>query len=251
MRRETLLAWLLVGCAHGEPPCSQPTATAPRRLVSACATPQSAAVAPSTTASPPGSSTTPQPTPSAAPPSLANAEPKGPALDPEAALLALASPQLVDAQGQPLPPTDERPAASSPSLQARVELLCRALVSNNSEQAKAAFFPVIAYQQVKAVAKPERDWKFRLLANFARDIAKYHRRVTQHDPARARCELSIPLDQSRFMKPGSEGNRLAYHRVLRAKLLVKEPGRPDVPFVVTSLISWRGEWYIVHLDGFE
>jgi len=32
------------------------------------------------------------------------------------------------------------------------------------------FFPLGAYQQVKAIANPESDWKHRLVAHYARDI---------------------------------------------------------------------------------
>jgi hypothetical protein len=53
------------------------------------------------------------------------------------------------------------------------------------------------------------------------------------------------------MKPGSEGNKLGYWRVLRAELRCREAQGRERILEVTSLISWRGEWYAVHLHGFK
>lgn len=53
------------------------------------------------------------------------------------------------------------------------------------------------------------------------------------------------------MKPGSEGNRVGYFRVLRARLRAEDERGKEHTFEVTSLIAWRGEWYVVHLNGFK
>jgi hypothetical protein len=53
------------------------------------------------------------------------------------------------------------------------------------------------------------------------------------------------------MKPGKEGNRLGYFRVLRSTLRFRLVNGTERAFELTSLISWRGEWYVVHLHGFE
>jgi hypothetical protein len=53
------------------------------------------------------------------------------------------------------------------------------------------------------------------------------------------------------MKPGKEGNRVGYFRVLRSKLRIGLPEGRERTLELTSLISWRGEWYVVHLSGFD
>ena len=53
------------------------------------------------------------------------------------------------------------------------------------------------------------------------------------------------------MKPGKEGNRLGYFRVLRSRLRFRLASGKERSFELTSLISWRGEWYVVHLHGFQ
>jgi hypothetical protein len=53
------------------------------------------------------------------------------------------------------------------------------------------------------------------------------------------------------MKPGSEGNKIGYWRVLRSKLRYADAEGNQQSLEITSLISWRGEWYVVHVNGFE
>jgi hypothetical protein len=53
------------------------------------------------------------------------------------------------------------------------------------------------------------------------------------------------------MDPGKEGNKLGYYRVTRSKLRYLDAGGTEHTLGLTSLISWRGEWFVVHLDGFK
>jgi hypothetical protein len=158
---------------------------------------------------------------------------------------------LFDSAGEPLPQTEARPDASSPAFRERIAHLCQAIVGGVPADAHDAFFPLVAYKQVKAVADPERDYRLRLLSHFDRDILEYHHRISRR-PGPYRCgELTIPERQARWMKPGSEYNRLGYFRVLRSHLQVVDAADKAISLEVTSLISWRGEWYVVHLNGFE
>jgi len=161
------------------------------------------------------------------------------------------APPLFDAQGEALGQTDERPTLSSPSFQKRIAAVAQAIISGEVEPALPAFFPLVAYQQVKDVAKPERDYKFRLLANFKRDITEYHRALGSA-AAESKFEgVTVSEKDAKWMAPGSEGNRLGYFRVLRSRLRFTLPTGRTRDFELTSLISWRGEWYLVHLHGFK
>ena len=51
-----------------------------------------------------------------------------------------------------------------------------------------------------------------------------------------------------LLATGEESNKLSYWRVYRTTLHYTEDGQ-DMSFPVTSLISWRGEWYVVHLGA--
>jgi len=209
----------------------------------------------------PASAIEPVPAPESPPPvptvSAANAAPAesdaGPparadlSASPEHAL----SPPLADERGKPLDQTDQRPTVASLSFQKRVQAVARAILSGEVEPALSAFFPLIAYQQVKDVAKPERDYRFRLLANFKRDLLEYHHALGAA-AAESKFEgITVAERDAKWMPPGSEGNRLGYFRVLRSRLRFTLPTGRSREFELTSLISWRGEWYVVHLHGFK
>ena len=47
------------------------------------------------------------------------------------------------------------------------------------------------------------------------------------------------------------GNKLPYHRVTRSKIKWLDADGKERTFELTSLIAWRGEWFVVHLNGFK
>lgn len=160
-------------------------------------------------------------------------------------------PPLLDDAGAPLPQTEDRPRTDSAWFEDLGPALWRAILADDPSLALPHFFPVVAYQQVKAIADPARDWEARLVRLFGRDVHRYHQRL---GPERDRLRfeaLEVPDARATFMKPGSEGNRLGYWRVLRSQLVYRDARDRTLRLEVTSLISWRGEWYVVHLHGFE
>jgi len=129
--------------------------------------------------------------------------------------------------------------------------LADSILTGDPEPARATFFPLVAYAQVKDVQKPERDYRYRLMAHFERDLAQY-RKLLGKDAERAEfLGVSVPDARVEWMKPGKEGNRLGYFRVLRSSLRFRLANGDERTFELTSMISWRGEWYVVHLHGFE
>jgi hypothetical protein len=114
------------------------------------------------------------------------------------------------------------------------------------------FFPLGAYEQVKDVASPSADWKHRLVAAYAHDIHALHGRLDAADgatPARL-LGLDVPEARARWVEPGEEYNKIGYFRVFGSKLRYEVDGAPRV-FEIKSLISWRGEWYVVHLNAVQ
>jgi hypothetical protein len=160
-------------------------------------------------------------------------------------------PPLRDESGKPLPQTEELPSFESPSFQRRLELLYQAIVKDEPALAAPAFFPLIAYEQVKAISQPARDHKVRLLAAFAKNIHDYHRQLGKDPTAAKLLRVSPSTLAPRWMKPGTEGNQLGYHRLLRSRLKIADARGTEHDFEITSMISWRGEWYVVHLNGFK
>ena len=128
--------------------------------------------------------------------------------------------------------------------------LWEAIATDDVDRAIPAFFPVTAYAQVKAIPNPESDWKRRLVANLARDIHRLHERLGAHAGDASFAELDVASERARWVEPGDESNKLGYWRVYGSKLRYDVGGSPGA-FDVSSLISWRGEWYVVHLSGFK
>jgi len=161
------------------------------------------------------------------------------------------APELLDASGRPLPQTEEEPSVGTERFRSRIDLVARAILADDPVPATPAFFPVVAYRMVKAIQDPDRDWKARLLANFARDVHEYRRRLGRDASAAQFAGIDVPQDRARWMKPGSEGNKVGYYRVLRSQLRFTLSNGREQSFELTSMISWRGEWYVVHLNGFR
>jgi hypothetical protein len=160
---------------------------------------------------------------------------------------ASAPAQSGEASGR-LPQTHARPEPSGEAFDARVRALFDGIAQDDVDRAMPFFFPLTAYSQVKAIANPAADWKARLVAHYARDIHALHAKL---GPGAARARFvaaDVPMDRARWVEPGEEYNRIGYFRVYGTKLRGEMDGAP-VSIDVTSLISWRGEWFVVHLTG--
>lgn len=132
-----------------------------------------------------------------------------------------------------------------------MKLLFRAIQTDDPKVAMPAFFPVVAYEQVKAIPKPAADWNARLVSAFERDIHAAHKELGNGAMSATVVGMDVPEEKSKWMPPGSEGNKLGYYRVLGSKLRYLDGGGGAKAVEVMSLISWRGEWYVVHLKGFK
>ncbi len=162
----------------------------------------------------------------------------------------LAPPPVVDTDGKPLPQTEDEPGVANRLFEDRMNRLWQAIVANDPEKVRDFFFPVEAYSQVKAIEKPERDWKYRLWKNFERDIRSYHRRLGKNRAGAKLLELEVRT-KPKWMKPGKEGNLIGYWRVTRSFIHYETSEGKKRRFDLTSMISWRGHWYVVHLHGFK
>ncbi len=151
-----------------------------------------------------------------------------------------------------LPQTNDKPSADTAPFMARMQALWAAIVTDDADKAMPAFFPETAYEQTKAIAHPESDWKRRLVRNFRRDIHALHVEVasTGVGTSARLVRIDLPDKRAGWVKPGDEGNKLGYYRVYGTKLVWAAEGQEHAS-PITSLISWRGEWYVVHLTGFK
>jgi len=140
--------------------------------------------------------------------------------------------------------TPARPSGTDPAFLARMDLLWQAVVSGDAATALPAFFPEAAYLQVKAIANPDADWHQRLIRLYDLDIAGLHARVAGQ-PA-VLVSVDVPDARATWVLPGAEYNKGSYWRVYGTVVHYTVAGRAAT-FPVMSLISWRGQWYVVHL----
>lgn len=199
-------------------------------LLVACSTPD----APPTAVDVAPSAFAPVPSP---PPDPVDPSPPAPRRD--------ASPPVAEPPIDPgtLEQTEDRPAADDPAFLARIQGLVDAVQAGDPALGRAAFFPLSAYLQVKAIKDPDGDWHRRLLAAYEHDLAQLH---TDAEPGKV-LRVEVSDGGVRWMDPGDEYNKVGYYRVLRSSI-VYEVGGVERRIPVTSLISWRGQWYVVHLS---
>jgi hypothetical protein len=186
------------------------------------------------------------------PPSLVSAESASVSPMPPpstAAPVASSAPTVAPPDPATLPQTHDRPADDGDALRSRAEALFEAIQNDDPDRAMTAFFPRPAYEQVKAITNPASDWKYRLVANYKRDIHAAHIKLGRK--ATAARFISLDVGQgARWVEPGEEGNKLGYWRVYGSRLRFTVDGREHAESIA-SLISWRGEWYVVHMSGFS
>jgi hypothetical protein len=64
-------------------------------------------------------------------------------------------------------------------------------------------------------------------------------------------KVDVPQDRAKWVDPGEEYNKLGYYRVYGTHIVYETGSGKERTFDVSSLISWRGQWYVVHLTGFK
>ena len=175
---------------------------------------------------------------------------QGPTPAPSAAVPAAPSPPLAMPESGALPQTHDKPDTQNALFEARAAALFQAIVDDTPDRALPFFFPVAAYEQVKAITNPARDWKLRLVAAFTRDIHDLHLKLGRNTERAKLVRLDVPAARAVWVEPGEEYNKIGYYRVFGSKLRYEVDGHPrDIE--VRSLISWRGEWFVVHLSGMK
>jgi len=147
-----------------------------------------------------------------------------------------------------LPQTQDKPTATSARFTAGAAALWQAIVTDDADVAMPFFFPLGAYQQVKAISNPESDWRTRLVSAYREDIHALHGRLGSRAGAAQLTGIDVPDGQATWVQPGEEYNKGSYWRVYNAQLRYTVDGQAG-SFPIASMISWRGEWYVVHLNS--
>jgi hypothetical protein len=144
--------------------------------------------------------------------------------------------------------TSTRPTAQSVLFQAEMTDLWAGVVSGRPDLAMPAFFPLVAYEQVKAIPYPASDWQGRLVAEFRADVIAAHDLVGGRARQATLVEVIVPDQDADWISPAVCENAVGYWHVANARLVYRVGDR-IMSFGIATLISWRGRWYVVHLGG--
>jgi hypothetical protein len=147
-----------------------------------------------------------------------------------------------------LPQTARVPSAKSACFRAIVRAVWQAVRSGSTRGAAYAFFPLRAYEQVKAIADPRGDYVGRLRADYLLDLHAAHALLGANAPAARLVRAIVPTRGVHWVPPGACYNRLGYYEVANSRLVYRVGGQVR-SFGIASLISWRGTWYVVHLGA--
>lgn len=144
-----------------------------------------------------------------------------------------------------LPQTEAHPRTDS-VFRARMDDLWKGVVAGSVVPALPAFFPKAAYVQLKAIGSPGSDWTYRLAHDYALDVHAAHA-LLGAGASRARLlGVRAVREYDHWVPPGVCYNSAGYWETPNARVVYSEGGHVR-SFGIASMISWRGQWYVVHL----
>lgn len=144
-----------------------------------------------------------------------------------------------------LPQTSALPKTNAAAFDNAVHDLWLAVATGNPGYARSAFFPEKAYEQVKAIAYPESDWQGRLWLDFTLDVAAVHKLIK---PGATLTKVITPTEYEQWIPAGACYNSTGYWHLPGSRLVYREGGVTH-SFGIASFISWRGDWYLIHLGA--
>lgn len=153
----------------------------------------------------------------------------------------------------PPPPGYLHQTMAFPSMHTRVfsaEMtdLWAAVVADRPAYAIDAFFPLTAYQQVKAISDATADWHNRLFGDFRLDVGAVHQLLGPGARTARLVRVIVPSTEASWIVPGVCSNGVGYWHVAESRVVYRENGQLR-SFGIASLISWRGRWYVVHFGA--
>ena len=175
----------------------------------------------------------------AAPSPVVSASPRPPA-SPSALPVAPGAGQL--------PQTSALPTTASAAFQNAVADLWLAVTTGQADFGLPAFFPLAAYQKLKDLYEPTEDWRGRLWADFTLDVAAAHRLLREDGGQAQFVRVIVPAAYAAWVSPGVCANYTGYWHVPGARLVYRQNGQ-ERSIGIASLISWRGDWYVVHFGA--
>ncbi len=153
-----------------------------------------------------------------------------------------------DPSGGSLPQTQAVPSADTARFKSRMAAFWEGVTRNSVTPARPAFFPRAAYVQLKAIGGAGSDWRYRLLHDYALDLEAAHHLLGSGASQAQLIGVRVVSSYGHWVPPGVCYNDVGYYEVPNARVVYRENGQVR-SFGIASMISWRGEWYVVHLGA--
>jgi hypothetical protein len=122
------------------------------------------------------------------------------------------------------------------------------VLTGQADQAYPAFFPEAAYLQLKSLPSDATDFTNRLLAEFDGDVAAAHELLGPAPVSPTLVGVEVPGQFAHWVPPGVCDNLVGYFEVANSRVVYMVDGQ-ERSFGIASMISWRGQWYVVHLGA--
>jgi hypothetical protein len=147
-----------------------------------------------------------------------------------------------------LPQTSALPSTTSPVFTANMAALWDGVSTGVPQMAVPGFFPEAAYVQLKAIPGAQSDFTGRLEAEYEEDVSAAHQLLGPGAPMAKLIGVEVDSAYAHWVPIGACYNDVGYFEVPYSRVVYSINGQIS-SFGIASMISWRGEWYIVHLGA--
>jgi hypothetical protein len=137
---------------------------------------------------------------------------------------------------------------TSPVFAANMAALWSGVSTGVVQDALPGFFPEGAYVQLKSIPGARSDFTGRLVTEYEADVAAAHRLLGPGAAAAKLVGVNVASSYGHWVPVGACYNDVGYFEVPNSRVVYSINGQVS-SFGIASMISWRGEWYIVHLGA--
>jgi len=121
-------------------------------------------------------------------------------------------------------------------------------VSNSVTTAMPAFFPEAAYLQLKTISGAQSDFEDRLVGHYGLDLGAAHVLLGADATQAHFVGVNAMASYGHWVNPGVCYNDVGYFELPNARVVYQINGQTQ-SFGIASMISWRGQWYVVHMGA--
>lgn len=143
-----------------------------------------------------------------------------------------------------------KPPLHDQALDQRMASFFAGLRDYNTAEADKAFLPMRYYVVLKAGGGNEADWNNRLIKHYHQQLAELRARFRNVLPGATYNGYLIKSSTAHTVPVGAEMNKAPYWQVFMTTMAFKDKSGKGHTFVINTMISFRGAWYVVHVIGY-